>query len=49
MNTHDFILKNFILSFLSYIHPEIKITFFEHMQANIRTCLDRNIHSYNCI
>ena len=27
MNTHDFILKIFILSFLSYIHSEVKITF----------------------
>ena len=27
MNTHDFILRVFILSFLSYIHSEVKITF----------------------
>ena len=27
MNTHDFILKIFILSFPSYIHSEVKITF----------------------
>ena len=27
MNTHDFILKIFILSFLSYILSEVKITF----------------------
>ena len=27
MNTHDFIHKVFILSFLSYTHSEIKITF----------------------
>ena len=27
MNTHDFIHKIFILSFLSYIHSEIKNTF----------------------
>ena len=27
MNTHDFIHKIFILSFLSIVHAEIKITF----------------------
>ena len=27
MNTHDFLLQIFIISFLSYIHSEVKITF----------------------
>ena len=49
MNTHNFIPTIFILPFLSIAHSYIKNLNFEHMQANRRTCLDRNIHSYNCI
>ena len=49
MNTNNFIHNIFILRFLSIAHSYIKNFNFEHMQANRRTCLDRNIHSYNCI
>ena len=49
MNTHNFIYNIFILRFLSIAHSYIKHFNFEHMQANRRTFLDRNIHSYNRI
>ena len=49
MNTHNFIHNIFILRFLSIAHSYIKNFNFEQMQANRRTCLDRNIHSYDCI
>ena len=49
MNTHIFIHNIFILRFLSIAHSYKKNFNFEHMQANRRTCLDRNIHNYNCI
>ena len=49
MNTHNFIHNIFILRFLSIAHSYIKIFNFEQIQANRRSCLGRNIHSYNCI
>ena len=47
MNTQNFIHKIFILTFLSIVSSGMKN--FEQMYANIRTCLDRNIHIYKCI
>ena len=47
MNTHDFIHKIFILSFLSIVHSEIKITFLNTCkQIYGLVLLETQIHVY---
>ena len=49
MNTHNYINKTLILSFFSIVHSYINITILNTCKQNIRTCFDKNIHSYTCI
>ena len=49
MNTHDFILKIFVLSFLSYIHSMVKIKFLNTCKqiyglVLIETCIVTHVY-----